>query len=374
MRKNIAIFSDGTWQKLNPETQTNVVKLARMVELDAEASVRQVVFYDQGVGSSPWTRLRGGAFGVGINSNILRAYLFLCMNYNEGDEVYLFGFSRGAYTVRSLAGLIYCCGLLRRHQVRSVYRAMEIYRDPRIKPGHETAVRFRAAIGVRDFPDEPGRIPIKFLGCWDTVGSLGIPDLCPLIPLDRLVNRKHDFHDTVLNRKTEYAAHAVAVDEIRKPFDVAPMHLGDAKQKTQLQQRWFPGDHGSVGGGSDELAPLSDGPLLWMKGCASGEGFSGDDKPSLRFNMNVLPSEQQPDPNPLTPFDNRPKGFFRFSGRVSRTFGEVSDINQVDDSVIERLVKNHEYVPETLETIREHLQSRMDGYEKELKAEAEKKK
>jgi len=367
--KRLAIFCDGTWQKPGLKKQTNVVKLARMVCPECPEGVTQCVFYDPGVGTKRMMRLWGGAFGKGINGNIAQAYLFLCLNYEPGDEVYLFGFSRGAYTVRSLAGLIYCSGLLKREGIRSLEQAMSLYRDRDVRPGDEQAVRFRRAIGDRDGTGKaPGRIPIRFLGCWDTVGALGVPDIVPWLPIDKLWNRRYRFHDAVLNRSIAFAAHAVAVDEIRKPFDYSPMQTPEGGGPTVLRETWFPGGHGSVGGGSDRDTPLADGPLLWMKDLASGVGWGKHESmPTLFFNEEALPEEQRPKPDPLAPFDNRLRGIYYLTGRNRRKFSGISEFSQIHDSVIEKLAHDQDYVPEALDEISDYL-----GKEVERKKNAKK--
>ncbi|EAW36794.1 DUF2235 domain-containing protein, partial [Lyngbya sp. PCC 8106] len=133
--KRLVVCCDGTWQKLNNPYPTNVVKIAQAIKTIASDGVPQIVFYDEGIGSEGGLDLLlGGAFGQGIDKNIQDGYRFLCLNYNEGDEIYLFGFSRGAYTVRSLAGLIYNSGLLSRPYIRLASQAYELYRDSFIKP------------------------------------------------------------------------------------------------------------------------------------------------------------------------------------------------------------------------------------------------
>ncbi len=136
--KRLIVCCDGTWQKLTSVYPTNVVKIAQAIKPSSNDGTAQIVFYDEGVGSgneaeklfAKGDRILGGAFGIGIDNNIEDAYRFLCLNYEPGDEIYLFGFSRGAYTVRSLAGLIRCSGgLLLRKDIREAPTAYEIYRD-----------------------------------------------------------------------------------------------------------------------------------------------------------------------------------------------------------------------------------------------------
>lgn len=253
--KRLIICCDGTWQDLSTSYPTNVVKIAQIIQSIASDGTPQVVYYQSGLGTERGKEgnIVGGVFGWGIDTNIQDAYRFLCLNYQPGDEVYLFGFSRGAYTVRSLAGLIYCSGLLQRAHIREVPQAYRLYRDRTIAPSHPDAISFRHQYGET--------IPIKLLGCWDTVGELGVPNLIPFV--SNWLNAKYQFYDTQLNRQIEFALHAVAIDEQRKVFNVTPMTLSkDAN--TSLTQVWFPGTHTCIGGGQQEVSGLSDAALEWM--------------------------------------------------------------------------------------------------------------
>jgi uncharacterized protein (DUF2235 family) len=253
--KRLIVCCDGTWQKLSSRYPTNVVKIAQAIKPQA-GNIPQIIFYDEGIGTGDKAdRMFGGAFGWGIDQNIQDAYRFLCLNYDEGDEIYLYGFSRGAYTVRSLAGLIYCSGLLARNKIRQAPRAYELYRDSDIRPDHPEAVRFRQENAIPS-ENEHG-VPIKLLGCWDTVGSLGIPDQIPFLPVDEWINEKYDFHSISLSPIIENALHAVAIDEHRKIFDVTPMVKSSKNPQQTLLQVWFPGDHGCVGGGTKEQSGLT---------------------------------------------------------------------------------------------------------------------
>ena len=196
-------------------------------------------------------------FRSGIDHKIQQAYVFLCLNYLPGDEIFLVGFSRGAYTVRCLAGLIYNSGLPRRQFIRKVPAAYELYRDKSDakRPSGVEAGEFRRKYGER--------VPIKALCCYDTVASVGLPDLIPGLQLDAKFNERYQFFDYKLNRTIEHAFHAVAIDENRKVFYYTPMEV-DPDQSTKLHQVWFPGGHGCVGGGLLQERGLSDRALEWM--------------------------------------------------------------------------------------------------------------
>ncbi|SBO43394.1 DUF2235 domain-containing protein [Cyanobium sp. NIES-981] len=279
--KNLIVLSDGTWQDLAQPFPTNVVRLLEAIPPQTSEGRDQLTYYDEGVGTKQISirlnfidnliKIFGGAFGIGIDHRIMKCYRFLCLNYSPGDQIYLFGFSRGAYTVRSLAGLIYNCGLLRREQVRMIPRAYEIYRQPKSNencaPWGSEAVAFRQKYAITDTPD--GRPPIRFLGVWDTVKALGLPEL-PLpkqlnaIQPSTLFNAKYKFHDEKISPIIHAAYHAVSIEEERSTFSLIPIDTEHSSHRDHLQQAWFPGGHGGVGGGDQAVAPLSDGALQWM--------------------------------------------------------------------------------------------------------------
>ncbi|MBF2028845.1 MAG: DUF2235 domain-containing protein [Oscillatoriales cyanobacterium C42_A2020_001] len=309
--KRLVVCCDGTWNRLG-RYPTNVVKLAQATKPFASDGISQVVFYQQGLGTNWYDRVPGGAFGWGIDYNIQNAYQFLCFNYDPGDEIYLFGFSRGAYTARSLAGMIYCSGLLARQYIEKVPQAYNLYREPTKDAASKEAKKirtknFRFQYGVRY--QESDQIPITLLGCWDTVGSLGIPNLLPFLPLTDLINAKYRFHDTELNRMIQNAIHAVAIDERRKVFDVTPMEHSSKNPNQKLQQVWFPGGHGCVGGGTEQHCKLSDAALQWMMDEIARFG--------LKLEFDVHRIQQSLVCDPLISFDASP-GFFGLAGLHDR--------------------------------------------------------
>ena len=244
--KRLIICSDGTWQKLDTDFPSNIVKLAQAIKPVAADDIPQIVFYDEGIGTEGGiNKWLGGAFGRGIDKNIEDGYRFLSLNYEPGDEIYLFGFSRGAYTVRSLAGMIYNSGLLSRVDIPLAPHAYELYRDRSLKPDDPVMVKFREQHG--------DRVPITLLACFDTVGALGLPDTPVLQWINRPWNKRYLFHDTKLSKIINHALHAVAIDESRKTFGVTPMTKSRQASNQTLHQVWFPGDHGCVGGGNKIL-------------------------------------------------------------------------------------------------------------------------
>lgn len=266
--KRLIICCDGTWnsadqQKNGQLCPTNVIKLATRLANRDDAGVLQVIFYDQGVGTGNATdRWTGGAFGRGLEDNILDGYRFLVGNYERGDEIYLFGFSRGAYTARSLAGMVRKCGLLSRNSVGRYLQAIELYRgDEDVDGPAARSFRTEYAIGG----DQP--IPIKLIGVWDTVGALGIP----LRGMRWVTRKKYRFHDVQLSRSVEYAYQALAIDERRAPFRPTLWH----SDNPNVEQVWFAGVHSDVGGGYMRTG-LSDIALDWMIEKVAGVGLSFD--------------------------------------------------------------------------------------------------
>jgi uncharacterized protein (DUF2235 family) len=265
MKRLIACF-DGTWNKPadenlpeNQQVETNVRRFYESVLDTGTDGVSQMKWYDQGVGTNWFDHAIGGAFGAGLDLKILEGYKFLAKNYEDGDEVFVLGFSRGAYTARSLVGMIRNCGLVTsRHVDFTIGMAYGIYRTRDDGVDSKTATRFR-----KMFARE---IPIKFVGVWDTVGALGIP-----LDILKSVNAAfYEFHDTQLSHIVENGYQAIAIDENRKDYDIC---LWDPKAKPDqiIEQRWFVGAHCNVGGGYPERE-LSDMTLRWMQGKAAALG------------------------------------------------------------------------------------------------------
>ncbi len=256
-RKRLVICCDGTWNTPEMESPTNVVRLAANVLPRGADGSPQLLYYDEGVGTGGWLdKVVGGAFGEGLDVNVREAYRFVANNYEDGDEIYLFGFSRGAYTVRSVAGMLGYAGVLARDQLTWVAEAYELYREEK-SSGGKKAVAFRQRHGTE--------VPrIALLGCWDTVGALGIPDKLPGVALDRAFKRRYRWLDDKVGPHVENAVHALAIEERRAEFAPTLMH---SELPTQtVRQVWFAGDHGCVGGGTEHKEPLSRIALEWMIG------------------------------------------------------------------------------------------------------------
>lgn len=268
--KRIVICFDGTWNKpadealpADRQVETNVRRFFESVTDGAVNGIEQLKWYDEGVGTRWYDQYIGGAIGTGLELNIVQGYEFLAMHYEEGDEVYVLGFSRGAYTARSLVGMIRNCGLvLPKHLALRVPVAYGIYRTRGDAVDSFTAKLFRASF-CRE-------IKIKFVGVWDTVGALGLP-----LDILKEVNLKfYEFHDTRLSSMVENAYHAIAVDEHRIDYDACLWTPPAAPQQT-VEQRWFIGAHCDIGGGYDDRR-LSDITLAWMQNKAAALGLGLD--------------------------------------------------------------------------------------------------
>ena len=265
--KRIVLCFDGTWNKpadenlpVAQQVETNVRRFYESLKETGTDAAKQVKWYDEGVGTRWYDQFIGGAIGTGLEVNIIQGYEFLGKNYEDGDEVYILGFSRGAYTARTLVGMIRNCGLVEpRHVALRVGIAYGIYRTRDDGPDSVTAKLFRSSF-CRE-------IRIKFIGVWDTVGALGIP-----LDIVKGFNMKFfEFHDTELSNIVDNAYHAVAVDEHRRDYDVCLWNPKSKPDQT-MEQRWFIGAHSDVGGGYADRQ-LSDLPLRWMQDKASALGL-----------------------------------------------------------------------------------------------------
>jgi len=303
--KRLVFCFDGTWNRIDAAHSTNVVMTAESVLPLASDNVSQLIYYHEGVGTGRWDRIRGGVFGSGLVQNLADAYRFLIFNHTPGDEIYVFGFSRGAYTARSFVGLIGCCGILLRKDAGKVKDAIEHYRERDKSEAYaESMMRFRLdhspQLSVSDREDEwrakqlPGsqpapRLLITYLGVWDTVGALGIPASFTWLSW---ANEKFQFHDTELSSFVRSARHAVAIDERRKDFQptlwINLKELNDAARAdaaaddAPYQQKWFPGVHTSVGGGGERRG-LADQAMDWVLDGARHMGLELDSNEHSRI-------------------------------------------------------------------------------------------
>jgi uncharacterized protein (DUF2235 family) len=299
--KRLVICCDGTWNRPDSQYVTNIEKIARTVQIDSsavESGVQQSVLYLSGVGVGYGVdRILGGAFGFGLFHNVLTGYRFLASNYEPGDEIYVFGFSRGAYTARSLCGMIGKAGLLTRKALVEEKLPEAVARYKRLNPAGgrsgESDAEFK-----RDFchPDTP----IHFLGVFDTVGALGVPGA---------LRRRHQFHDVKLSKAVQCARQALAIDEPRMKFEPCLWETTDVEgEEDRVRQVWFEGAHSDVGGGVDPTG-LPDTTLLWMVGEANKQG--------LVFDEDLLSRYVASGSSPLR--HNPSKPMYRFLDVVIRT-------------------------------------------------------
>ena len=292
--KRIAFCFDGTWNKIDGEHPTNVARIAQSVSRYDKEGRPQFIYYDEGVGTSATERWTGGILGRGLMENVIEAYHFLVLNYEPGDQLYVFGFSRGAFTARSFVGLVRNCGIISRRSLTHIRAAMKLYmnRADGASPNSERARQFRMEHcpmlclpgdlkwRKETFPDKAQDdltdLNIQFLGVWDTVGALGIPN--HLSWLAKLFNRKYRFHDTTLSSFVSRACHAVSVDEQRRAFEPSMWtNLDDLNDRTtdRYEQVLFPGVHAAVGGGGP-VRGLSDAALEWIFKAARKQGLAFD--------------------------------------------------------------------------------------------------
>src|SRR3954451_17450332 len=295
--KNIVICCDGTGNEIS-ENISNVLKLYRVLRKTGKTEPRQLVFYDPGVGTlarpDPWRKLwqdtitaLGLLTGYGLDDNVLATYEFLVQNYSDGDDIYLFGFSRGAYTVRVLAGLIHKVGLITPAEVNLAGSGLFAYQQFSSREAQKLRAKFKSAIDaaaaedtlpqtVFDNAAQFSRITstrwptIRFVGVWDTVASVIVPraDRFYLPSLEELAF-------TIVNPSVQTFRQAISIDERRCMFRLKKWddpqtfkhnRFNDARAEPQdILQVWFAGVHADIGGGYPEKeSGLSKYPLLWM--------------------------------------------------------------------------------------------------------------
>jgi Uncharacterized alpha/beta hydrolase domain (DUF2235) len=302
--KRIVVLIDGTWDKEGITGNTNVAKLDSANKVFASAFIKdravdgtvQRVRYHDGVGTEGdlFKRLLGGAIGLGLKKIVLDCYGFVVADYEPADEIYIFGFSRGAYAARALAGLIGASGIPRQLDVGLFEVAWRHYRvRPAVRQqpqaassaDQRTIAEYGLAAEARAFHVSRS---VKCVGVWDTVGSYGIPAGFGLAPLARYFTLiTLGFHDTRLGEHVELGLHAVAVDEHRRPFvptfwTVPRGH----KPRGHVEQTWFAGAHCNVGGGYPDSG-LSDQALIWM--IARVQALAG-----LEFDVESVKSNTSP--------------------------------------------------------------------------------
>lgn len=272
--KRLIVCYDGTWNTLtNPDEVTNVVRVGQSVKLVASDGVPQIAYYNSGVGSGGWVdQFLGGVFGAGLKGNVKRGLTFLSFNYNTGetpddppDEIYIFGFSRGAYTARALAGVIGAIGGI--PKVSSFGEVEKFWTHYKKSASKRKRDEDLIKDDIYELPKN-GKL-VKCVAVWDTVGSYGIPTGLGLGSLARWVTSwTRNFRDNEIGRRVEYGFHAMAIDERRRAFSATTWVRGEPVKDDSLadpivEQVWFAGAHANVGGGYKQTG-LSDQALIWM--------------------------------------------------------------------------------------------------------------
>ncbi|RMZ86252.1 hypothetical protein DV737_g68, partial [Chaetothyriales sp. CBS 132003] len=365
--KRLIVACDGTWMDsdngiINGKKQepSNVSRLCWALKDTSRDGFAQVVNYVPGVGTSGGTlsRFLGGAVGAGLKANISEAYNYLATNWNPKDELFLIGFSRGAFTARCVGGMVGDFGLLTKDGLPYFNEIFEDY-------NHRHDDNYFSKFPDIPFPDKGRfdahyvdqlqargltrlRIPIKVIAVWETVGSLGIPKIPILESLHLQSSDMHqyEFYDTRLNPYVENAFQALALDERRGPFSPAVWEKGN-NDRVNLKQVWFPGVHSNVGGGYDDEA-LSDITLAWMMSRL---------EPFLDFREHYIAkiyaenrayykeTGQKPRWWGFGELYNSLKGVYTFAGSTTRTPGNYHRIDPYTGrSTGKRLRNTNEYI------------------------------
>jgi uncharacterized protein (DUF2235 family) len=266
-KKRLAIFLDGTWNEEGDNT--SVWRLRSLCAPTSSDERTQLIYYDTGVGTQFGEKVRGGLYGFGIDEHVKKAYEWIVENYNDDDQIFIFGFSRGAFTARCLAGLVSICGVLKPGTPLGV---SQLYARYQTVDRNKKSIRHMLEDREKGVLSRPTReedwglrysrpVGVEMLGVWDTVAAIDLPGVA-----------KHNFLDPNLRHDMKNAFHALAIDEHRNRFsptlwtqsspkaDGAPKILRDF---SVVEQRWFVGAHANVGGGypSDLLPQM---PLQWL--------------------------------------------------------------------------------------------------------------
>lgn len=391
MPKNLVLFSDGTGNSAGALFKTNVWRLYQALDLKDPADPmqpRQFTCYDDGVGSSSFKPLAllGGAFGVGLTRNVLDLYVFLCRTYEPGDRLYLFGFSRGAFTIRVLVGLLMSQGLLRwqgdeaelQRQARQAYRSyraacwpgsplvtlLRLGRDAALSLGNTLLRRAPYADAPRQgLPGTPDALQVHFMGLWDTVDAYGLP----VDELTRAIDRfiwPLTMRDYTLDARVRRACHALALDDERNAFH--PRLWNDADdsidpdaprgrnglpvaphiRNERISQVWFAGVHANVGGGypDDGLAHVA---LQWVMLEAQASGLRLE--PQVRDELLALADEN----GPLVDSRRGLSSYYRYNPRRIESLVRLNKLRigrvKVHESALRRIRAGQDgYAPITL--------------------------
>ena len=314
--KRLIICSDGLWTSPSIPADSNLGLLSTALSATARNGEAQMLVVDPFQGLAAQSAQHGGY----LNDSLHYLYRCLALNYEDGDEIWLFGFSRGSFIVRSLAGMLRNVGLLRKSSLVELAEAWHIYRT-RWGVDAQNAERFRRA--------HSRPVEIRFLGVFDTLSKAGVPEHCQARANPPV------FHNTTLSSTVQFAYHALAIDERREGYEPCLWRTGNDRSRTE--QCWFTGDHRDIGGiqGDTSLAILS---LHWMCSRATALGLALDER-SLSDAMSARERK---------PRSSSPNTTFRRSGKTYRPIGQTNPDETLHPSAEQRFLRQQGYRPANL--------------------------
>ena len=360
MGKRLALFFDGTWN--TPKDITRVHAAHKLVK----ETPAQKTAYFKGLGTAKGQAFTGGIFARGLGKNVREGYQWLVENYEDGDEVFIFGFSRGSFTATSVLGMIMRFGLLRPGATLTTDDIFDRYEKWNEHP-RLYSLRFEQKKGKTDFTpedqallDQSRRIKIKMLGIWDSVATIGFP----VGNISRFSRKALKFHNPRASSLYENIYHALAVDEHRKGFRPTLFHdyirhtespeqilESRAKLETRVEQRWFCGAHGDIGGGDN--VQVSNAPYGWILSHAENLGLELSGAIPVTLNLSAAPLNDS--------YKKFLKGIYpilRLGRRYQRKIGArpthkkddlIEPIHEtIDKSVFERWRADPNYRPKNL--------------------------
>jgi hypothetical protein len=341
--RRLVLLFDGTWNRR--EDTTNIWRMKMLLRQTPD----QLVYYDEGVGTAKGMEFKGGALGQGLSRKVLEGYLWLIEHYEDAaesatgqaDEIYIFGFSRGAYTARSLVGFLAISGLLKTDAAARIRDAFELSRIAGLHEHHYLAESFRS--------NHSRNVKVKFLGVWDTVGALGVPEIEGLPSMRSKALAENAEHKVVeLPGIVLNARHALAIDERRRIFQ--PTLWPRSAPPQTMEQRWFIGAHANVGGGYDRDG-LFLRPLQWLQDEARIHGLA------FRKRILVL-SDAFYTSAPRNPLSEIGYGAYYLTQKFrpfDRELGAQADGNEtLDYTVMERWLWSPSYTPGPLQAVLGH--------------------
>jgi uncharacterized protein (DUF2235 family) len=380
--KKIVILCDGTWNRIDSATPTNVVRLGQLLRSSDPVGIPQIPIYVQGVGtaqgvgklSSSMERYLGGILGHGLYRNLIDAYIKLIFMYEPGDEIYIFGFSRGAFTARSLTGFIRATGIVPRGSLDMLPKAIKRYQDKsqgsKTHPSSEESHQFRlqtspfVATSEKEVAWREGKqegdltlLKVSYLGVWDSVGALGVPR--HLVAASLLNRNKYAFHDASLSSMVKSARHSVALDERRRSFEptrwdnVVELNAEQGDDSLPYQELYFVGDHGSVGGGG-EIVSLSSIALGWIAKGAQEAGLSlqEQDLAKIKKLENIL--------GPTYNSTTEPGFITKLMRKSGKDRAGPDTVDELHPSVFERWKHDAAYRPGSLVHLKTQLETIRD--------------